>query len=76
MENEKDVQDIKERLVRIEVLLEQSSSTRALEIKAIEEKITVANHRISDLENTISWLWKTAIGGLIAGAISILFRFI
>ena len=76
MENEKDVQDIKERLVRIEVLLEQSSSTRALEIKAIEEKITVANHRISDLENTISWLWKTAIGGLIAGAVSILFRFI
>ena len=76
MENEKDVQDIKERFVRIEVLLEQSSSTRALEIKAIEEKITVANHRISDLENTISWLWKTAIGGLIAGAVSILFRFI
>ena len=76
MENEKDVQDIKERLVRIEVLLEQSSSTRALEIKAVEEKITVANHRIADLENTISWLWKTAIGGLIAGAVSILFRFI
>ena len=61
MENEKDVQDIKERLVRIEVLLEQSSSTRALEIKSLEEKISVANHRIVDLEDTISWLWKTAI---------------
>ena len=76
MENEKDVQDIKERLVRIEVLLEQSSSTRALEIKSLEEKISVANHRIVDLEDTISWLWKTAISGLIVGAVGILFRFI
>lgn len=76
MENEKDVQDIKERLVRIEVLLEQNSSTRALEIKSLEEKISVANHRIVDLEDTISWLWKTAIGGLIVGAVDILFRFI
>ena len=76
MENQKDMQDIKERLVRIETLLEQSSCTRALEIKSLEEKISVANHRIVDLELTISWLWKTAVGGLLAGAIGILFRFI
>nr|DAW30996.1 MAG TPA: hemolysin [Caudoviricetes sp.] len=76
MNNEQDIQDIKERLVRIETLLETNNGKVELELKALEEKIKVANHRIQDLENTISWLWKTAIGGILSGALSILFNFV
>ena len=68
--NEQDtIQEIKERLVRIEILLEKNAENW-------DEKIKVANHRIADLENTISWLSKTAIGALITGAIGVLFAVI
>lgn len=60
------IQEIKERLVRIEILLEKNAENW-------DEKIKVANHRIEDLENTIDWLSKTAIGALIVGAIGVLF---
>lgn len=60
------IQEIKERLVRIEILLEKNAENW-------DEKIKVANHRIEDLENTIDWLSKTAIGALITGAIGVLF---
>ena len=50
MNNEQDIQDIKERLVRIETLLETNNGKVELELKALEEKIKVANHRIDDLE--------------------------
>jgi len=70
------LQDVKERLVRIETLLENFSKTSDLKILNIEEKLKVSNHRIEDLENTINWLSKTAIGALITGAIAVLFAFI
>lgn len=60
------IQEIKERLVRIEILLEKNAENW-------DEKIKVANHRIEDLEKTIDWLSKTAIGALITGAIGVLF---
>ena len=67
---------MKERLVRIETLLENFSKTSDLKIINIEEKLKVSNHRIEDLENTINWLSKTAIGALITGAIAVLFTFV
>ncbi|WP_143316860.1 hemolysin XhlA family protein [Clostridium sp. HBUAS56017] len=73
MDQQETIQDIKERLVRIETLLENSQSSTELKVENLDEKIKVVNHRIQDLENTISWLTKTAIGALIAGAIGILF---
>ena len=60
------IQEIKERLVRIEILLEKNAENW-------DEKIKVANHRIEDLEKTMDWLSKTAIGALITGAIGVLF---
>ncbi|OSA97131.1 UNVERIFIED_ORG: hemolysin XhlA [Clostridium botulinum] len=65
--NETDtVLEIKERLVRIETLLEKNSENW-------DEKIKVANHRIQDLEDTIKWISRTAIGGLLTGILGVLF---
>ncbi len=63
------IQEIKERLVRIEILLEKNTENW-------DEKISVANHRIADLEDTIKWISRTAIGGLLTGLLGILFAFI
>lgn len=71
-----DIQEITVQLARIEQMLKNMTETGDLKNKALEEKIKVANHRIEDLENTISWLSKTAIGALITGAIAVLFAFI
>ncbi|HBJ2622086.1 hemolysin XhlA [Clostridium botulinum] len=63
------IQEIKERLVRIEILLEKNTENW-------DEKIKVANYRIADLEDTIKWISRTAIGGLLTGLLGILFAFI
>ena len=68
--NEQDtIQEIKERLVRIEILLETNANNW-------EDKLKVANHRIADLEDTIKWISRTAIGGVITGLIGIVFALI
>ena len=68
--DEKDtLQEIKERLVRIEILLEKNAENW-------DEKIKVANHRIADLEDTITWISRTAIGGVLTGFIGIAFALI
>ena len=74
MNSEDDVQDIRERLVRIETLLKMNDSKIGLELQGLEEKIKVANHRIGDLENTIMWLWRAVVGAIVGGAIALLFK--
>lgn len=69
MNKQETIQEIKERLVRIEILLEKNTENW-------DEKIKVANHRISDLEDTIKRISRTAIGGVITGLIGILFALI
>ncbi|MDU3583250.1 hemolysin XhlA family protein [Clostridium butyricum] len=69
MNEQETIQEIKERLVRIEILLEKNTENW-------DEKIKVANHRISDLEDTIKWISRTAIGGVITGLIGIMFALI
>ena len=76
MENEKDVQDIRERLIKIETLLENYNKNTDLKLSTFTEKLAVANHRISDLEDNNKWLWRTAFGAIITSAIAILFKFI
>lgn len=73
MDERETIQDIRERLVKIELLLENIPKSINLQLDNFEDKLKVANHRIEDLENTINWLSKTAIGALITGAIGILF---
>lgn len=74
MENERDIQDIKERLARIEAMLEMSAKNDNLKLAGLEEKIKVANHRIEDLESTITWLWRAIVGAVVGGAIALLFK--
>ena len=76
MNDEKDVQDIRERLIKIETMLENYNKNNDLKMTNLEEKIKVANNRIKDLENNNQWLWRTVIGGVLTGAVAILFRFI
>ncbi|WP_111937991.1 hemolysin XhlA family protein [Clostridium paraputrificum] len=74
MDERETIQDIRERLVRIEILLEESSKANLLQINGLDEKIKVCNHRINDLENQNTWLWRAIVGGLITGAIALLFK--
>ena len=76
MNDEKDVQDIRERLIKIETMLENYNKNNDLKMTNLEEKIKVANNRIKDLENNNQWLWRTVIGSVLTGAVAILFRFI
>lgn len=61
------IQEIKERLVRIEILLEKNTENW-------DEKLRVANHRIEDLEKNNTWLWRTIAGSLIGGVIALLLK--
>lgn len=74
--SEKDTNEIKIQLAKIEQILEDLSKTNDLKLENMEEKIKVSNHRIADLEDTIRWLWRTVIGAIATGAIGILFSFI
>lgn len=58
MDDRETLQDVKERLVRIEILLEGKMHN-------VEEKLKVANHRIDDLESNQKWFVCAIIGGVI-----------
>ncbi|SCI16884.1 MULTISPECIES: hemolysin XhlA family protein [unclassified Romboutsia] len=68
-------QEVRERLIRIEVLLENINKNHELKNEIIEEKIKVANNRISDLENSNTWLWRAIAGALISSVIALLIKF-
>lgn len=81
MEDRETIIDIKERLVRIETMLEQQLKREALEkqvleekLKLLEEQVKVANKRIKDLEENQKWTWRTIVGAIITGAIGILYK--
>lgn len=68
------MQEVRERLIKIEVLLENMSQNNDLKLETIEEKIKVANNRISDLENSNTWLWRAIAGALISTVIAFLIK--
>lgn len=72
--SEKDATDMKERLVRIETLLTGIDEKIKLKQENTDEKFKVANHRISDLEGDVKWLWRTTIGAVIVAAIGFFFN--
>lgn len=65
MDEKETIQDIRERLVRIETLLEESSKTNILQANGLEEKIKVCNRRIEDLESNQKWFVCSIIAGFI-----------
>ncbi|MDU4860741.1 MAG: hemolysin XhlA family protein [Terrisporobacter othiniensis] len=68
------LQEVRERLIKIEVLSENMSQNNDLKLETVEEKIKVANNRISDLENSNTWLWRAIAGALIGSAIAFLIK--
>lgn len=59
MDNEsKDIIEIKERLTRIEVLLDQ--------------KVAVLENRVTKLENNQLWMVRTIIGGVIIALLAVI----
>lgn len=74
MEDRDTIQEIRERLVKIEMLLENMPKSIQLQLENLEEKIKVANHRIDDLESNNTWLWRAVVGAVVGGAIAILFK--
>ena len=68
------IQEVRERLIKIEVLLETMTKNNDLKLETIEEKIKVANNRIADLENSNTWLWRAIAGALISTVIAFLIK--
>lgn len=73
MDDKDTIQEIRERLVKIEMLLENIPQSINLQLENLEDKLKVANHRIDDLEKNNTWLWRTIVGAVITGAIALLF---
>ena len=74
MDEKETIQEIRERLVKIEMLLENIPQSINLQLENLEDKLKVANHRIEDLEKNNTWLWRTIVGAVVAGAIALLFK--
>ena len=66
------LQEVRERLIKIEILLENISKNNELKNEILEEKIKVANNRISDLEDSNTWLWRAIAGSSISAVIALL----
>ena len=81
----KDVEDIKERLTRIEVMLETMIDTRKLELDKVDSKIynlegkfnyqmKELDDRIGRLEGQNSWLWKTVITAIVGSILALVLK--
>ena len=76
MAEENILYEIKESIAEIKSTLKSNAENTDLKFQLQEEKIKVANNRISDLENSNTWLWRTIAGALISTVIAFLINFI
>ena len=75
MADEKEtLQEVKEKLERIEVLLESFKDANELKLVTVEEKIKVVNNRVKDLEDNSKWLWRAVVGAIISAITALLFK--
>ncbi|MCM8710552.1 hemolysin XhlA family protein [Clostridium sp. SYSU_GA19001] len=65
MADELIIQDLRDRLIKIETLLEQKFVITDIKTKELEE-------RIKKLEENQTWLWRAVVGAVITGAIAFL----
>lgn len=69
------LQEIRERIVRIETKLDNYNDLREKAEKA--HALSIQNTTsIKRIEDNQTWLWRTVIGGLITGAIAAIFAFL
>lgn len=75
MAEENILYEIKESIAEIKTTLKSNAENTDLKFQLQEEKIKVANNRISDLENSNTWLWRAIDGALISTVIAFLINF-
>ena len=75
MAEENILYEIKESIAEIKSTLKSNAENTDLKFQLQEEKIKVANNRISDLENSKTWLWRAIAGALISTVIAFLINF-
>ena len=75
MAEENILYEIKENIAEIKSTLKSNAENTDLKFQLQEEKIKVANNRISDLENSNTWLWRAIAGALISTVIAFLINF-
>lgn len=61
------IQDVRERLVKIETLLEQQINMVDLKNKELEK-------RVEKLEGYISWLWKIVGGSIVTAILGVIIK--
>lgn len=72
--------EIRERMVRVETKIDAMTETKETATAAAKEAAEAllsarsAHHRLNEVQDNQKWLWRTVIGGLIAGAISFLWK--
>jgi hypothetical protein len=69
---EEKLDDIKERLIVIETKMAMINGVEKDSTEALQSARS-AHKRIDSVEDNITWLWRTVVGGLILAAITFLF---
>jgi predicted nucleic acid-binding Zn-ribbon protein len=71
---EEKLDDIKDRLIVIETKMAMISGVEKDSTEALQSTKS-AHKRLDSVEDNITWLWRTVVGGLILAAITFLFNF-
>lgn len=74
MNEQETLQEIKQELERVKTLLEELPTTVDLKLKVYDERVNVANHRITDLEEANKWMWRAIAGAIIVGVVAMYFK--
>lgn len=70
MAEERALQEIRENIISIKMSIENFIDTTDLKLQLQDERMKVANNRIHDLEESITWLWRAICGSLITAGIA------
>lgn len=82
LENIEMLSEIRERIVRVETKIDAMTDVRKTAEEAKEkgsealQSAKSSHHRLDSVESNQTWLWRTVIGALLAGAIGLLFFYI
>lgn len=65
--------EILQRVTAVETKVDAMTNTKDIAIEALQSTKS-AHHRLDRMESNQTWLWRTVIGAVIAGAIAFLWK--